>query len=259
MMPVQRGQNNRINDDEPEEIRLVSKKALLERLKEEYYLPNDMSRLLRRYLVGVYTGEYFRVRLVEIKHFQAELTPRQLKKAPILNNADAYAKLNAILREQGRPPLGYAAGTMPEESWFINVARFIDKQNVTGIFLVELPGAPQINSESQRMLDAKKAAEDYLLNDNHLLGNQIIYTQVREVWESQKRLTSKLRDVESALEALDAARARVTDEETKLQSKLMGAALTIFTVGNGRNADRIFLPEEDGPRFRLQIQEITTL
>lgn len=259
-MPIRHNADDIAHENEPAQVRDLTKKALYARLNNEWYIPECASRgVNRRYLVGVFTGEYFRVNTLEFKRFDAELTPAQKKKAPILNGADAVRKINKLLQETQRPILGFASNMIPEEIWFINVARYIDKQNLCGIFTEALPGAPGLDCESQIMAIAKRNAERFLLGDRNLLANKYIYAELKEVWEHQKKIAGKRIELQALAEHGRALELKINDDEAQIHARLLKASLTIFSHGNGvNNSDNIF-HEENGNAQRLQLNEITQL
>lgn len=76
MLPIRPNEREAIRLQEPEEIRDLTKKALHARLENEYYLPEQSARGVNRaYLVGIFTGQFYRVLLLDWKRFDAELTP----------------------------------------------------------------------------------------------------------------------------------------------------------------------------------------
>ena len=132
MMPVRRQVIELANPDEPEEIRMLTKSHIYDQLSNRLFLPDKHSKgVNRRYIVGVYTNEYFNVEEVVLKRFEIDLTPGHLKKAPFVSLPDLYTKVNQMLRELNRLPLGFPPGAIPEEKWLIRVTRYLDPHNVT--------------------------------------------------------------------------------------------------------------------------------
>lgn len=246
--------------DEPEETKHITKKALHTRLNNEFYIPDHTTRGVNRaYLVGVFLGAKWRVPLLEWKRFDAELTPAQKTKAPILCGSNAAAKINRFLEETNRPTLGFSPGLFPDEKWFINVARYIDKANVTGLFLHSLPNSPAPVCITSRMMSAKKNAEEYLLGQRNLLDRPNIYSQIKDVWEGQKKLVSKRMELQALVEHGRELEERIRDEEDKLNAKVLQASMTIFAYGNNiEHADQIF-HEENGGIHRNQVNQITEM
>lgn len=260
MMPVRRQVVELANPDEPEEIRMLTKGQLYDQLSNRLFLPDKNSKgVNRRYLVGLYTNEYFHVDEVFLKRFEIELTPGQLKKAPFVSLPDLYTKVNQMLRELNRPQLGFPPGAIPEEKWLIRVTRYLDPHNVTGAFLETIPDAPLQEFESQRMINAKRNAEAFLMGDNDLLANPTVFKEVKHIWEAQKRITAKQKDLEHHLRVVQDLQDRLAQDQLDLQASISKASLTVFTVGRGlADADQVF-HEENGNAYRLEVNEIRNL
>ena len=125
--------------------------------------------------------------------------------------------------------MGFPEGLYPDEKWFLGIARYIDKPSVTGIFLEPITDAVPFDCISTRMVRVKRSAEDYLMGERDLLGNTSIYNQVKEVWESQKRLVAKRMEVNSLLAHGRTVEQRLHEEEACLNSKVLNASMSIFT------------------------------
>jgi hypothetical protein len=109
------------------------------------------------------------------------------------------------------------------------------------------------------MMAAKKAAEEYLMGERDLLANSLIFNKVKEVWETQKRLTAKRIEIGALLAHGRDLEEKANSEEANLASRLTDTALAIFTHGNGvENADQIF-HEENGNAHRLQLNQISSM
>jgi hypothetical protein len=260
MMPVRRQVIELANPDEPEEIRMLTKGQLYDQLSNRFFLPDKNSKgVNRRYLVGVYTNEYFNVDEVFLKRFEIDLTPGQLKKAPFVSLPDLYTKVNQMLRELNRPQLGFPPGAIPEEKWLIRVTRYLDPHNVTGAFLETIPDAPAQDFESQRMIDAKRNAEAFLMGEHHLLDNPMVFKEIKHIWEAQKRITAKQKDLEHHQRVVQDLQVKLAQEQLDLQANISKAALTVLTVGRGLlDADQVF-HEENGNAYRLEVNEIRSL
>lgn len=259
-MPIRRHLAEIVDPGEPEEIRQLTKGQLFDQLSSRLYLPEKNSKgVNRRYLVGVYTNEFFNVETLVIKRFELDLTPGQLKKAPYVNLCDLYTKLSQVLTEMRRSPLGFAPGIVPEEKWLLRVTRYIDQQNITGTFFEAIPNAPAQETDSQRMITAKMNAERYLLGANDLLANPRVFAEIKAIWETQKKLTGRQKELEVHTQICQSLQAKITQDHLDLQSNVMKASMTVFAVGNQLNdADRVF-HEENGNAYRVQVNEITSL
>ena len=260
MMPVRRQVVELANPDEPEEIRMLTKSHIYDQLSNRLFLPDKHSKgVNRRYIVGVYTNEYFNVEEVVLKRFEIDLTPGHLKKAPFVSLPDLYTKVNQMLRELNRLPLGFPPGAIPEEKWLIRVTRYLDPHNVTGAFLQAIPNAPLQEFESQRMINAKRNAEAFLMGDNDLLANPMVFKEVKHIWEAQKRITAKQKDLEHHQRIIEDLQENLVQGQLDLQASISKASLTVFTVGRGlADADQVF-HEENGNAYRLEVNEIRSL
>lgn len=106
----------RVRTDEGPETRDREKKSLYEMVAKLYYLPPYGSRGINRdYLLKVYNGTVFRVNLIELKHFEVDLTPNQVKKLGVVNNGLLVKKINIILESKGKPNLGFDQYEPPEQ------------------------------------------------------------------------------------------------------------------------------------------------
>ena len=142
---------------EPPALKDLSRPKIYSLLAEDYYLPHKACRAITRdYLVGVYTGKYFRVKLEDLKKFTASLTPKLMKRIVHTTNQEVVEKVDALLKEHKLSPLGFKGGLLPDSEWLSQVARFIDPCNAADLF--DLPVCkPEEGKEidSNRVLMAK--------------------------------------------------------------------------------------------------------
>jgi hypothetical protein len=142
----------------------------------------------------------------------------------------------------------------------MSVARFIDRQNVTGLHLQALANQNQPETQTGRMVQAKRNAEDFLLGRDGLLEHRQVFNVVSELWESQKRVVGKENELELLQQQVELTTQKIADERATLRNALHQAAMTIYAFGhNLEENDRIFLEEEGGNQARLQIGEINNL
>ena len=101
--------------EEPE-TRHLDKRELYNMLAHRLYLPPLTSRgVTRDYLLKVHREQYFRVPLLELKHFEVELTPAMMKRVGLQNNALLMKKLNALLVSRKQKELGFETFDPPDE------------------------------------------------------------------------------------------------------------------------------------------------
>lgn len=98
------------------ETRNLEKKELYDLLAHKYYLPPYHSRgVTREYLLKVYRGQCYRVPLMELKHFEVELTTKMTKRVGVQNNGLLVRKLNILLESKNLHSLGFDEFDPPEQ------------------------------------------------------------------------------------------------------------------------------------------------
>jgi hypothetical protein len=254
MIGLQRPAQQALNNNEPPAIRGLSKHQLYLLLCETYMLPSiDSKGINRTYLVGVYSERNFRVPLLDYKRFEAELTPQQQKKTNLVN----------LLREKGRHPLGFPTFVIPEEAWLCKVARFVDRKNVMEFFGAELEPLQPVTIDSERVHQGRLAAHRYIFHNNNLLDNPRIFSCVKEISESYRKIISRRIDLEDAENTINLLRDRITEEEGQMKSALVKTATTIISIANDNfNPEEIYIEEDDrgnGQAHRQQLGEMTRL
>jgi hypothetical protein len=230
--------------DEPPSLKDLSKSKIYKQLAEEYYLPDKSCRAISRdYLVGVHTNKYFKVKLSDFKKFTADLTPRLMERTTHTTNQEMVEKLEALLKEYKHSPLGFKVGLLPDSEWLSLVARLIDPCNAADLF--KLPVCkPEEGKEidSNRVLMAKKAAEKKMLGDNGLLGKREVIVEVRELWESQKRLKSREQELETLKNRGRKLEEKVEKDKQEVEMKLIKTTETV--LGRLKRGEESLVQEE---------------
>ena len=79
------------NYEKPFSTNTITKKAMYSRLAETYYLPPLLSTgVNRKYLEKVQEGKVFRVEIIVLNKFLAELKPNQVRKSLFKCKFQAY-------------------------------------------------------------------------------------------------------------------------------------------------------------------------
>ena len=134
-------QYDRGADNEPAEIRQLTKSQLYKLLAAEWILPNKDSRgVTREYLAGVYQNQLFRVGRLELQQFEARLLFEDLARNSFFNMSVVLERLIALMTQLGLPPLGFNENVNPDETWVCRIARYIDQWNILRIFRRRVPG-----------------------------------------------------------------------------------------------------------------------
>ena len=243
--------------EEPAEIRNLTKKALHARLSEEYFLPANNARgVTRTYLVGVYTNRHYRIGLFDMQRFMAELTPQHMKKAPYINSNDVKAKVQVLLREHQMPELGYPNGVIPDEMWLLQMARMLDQTNSTSIFTMAIPNAEVPDILTHRMHTAKRNAEQIVLRRPGHMADPKVFREIEAIWNSQKRLTNKRREVLALQAMLQEATNKQDQEAGHLAAYLNEAAATIYLKSaQGRGNGNILEEDQQAQEARVRVKE----
>lgn len=257
MQPIKPERRQRGADDEPPETKDLTKKKLHERLSIDWFLPpNEARGVTRIYLVQVFRGQVFRVPLLEMQHFMADLHKDHMKKAPYINSLDAKIKVQALLRERNMPPLGYPDSVVPEEDWLFQVARKLDQNNSTAIFLKAIPNPAIGNNHSELMLRAKKNAERINILTPGYDKIPAFYSLLIEVWNAHKRATNKHREVQTLQWQLEQAMAKRDQEEVGLKAALNMAANDLYVRSTeDMQMERMYEDSQYGANMRFQVKE----
>lgn len=121
--------------NEPAEVRELSKAQLYSRVSQAYCIPDRACRATSRaYLVSVFTGTVFRVDRFNLLQFEARLQLDELVKNGSYNVTILIERLSLLLTQLGNLPLGFKVGAFPDEAWLMRVVRFVDPSNILGVF-----------------------------------------------------------------------------------------------------------------------------
>jgi hypothetical protein len=241
-------------DDEPLELRGISKNKVYDLLAERYCLPERESRAITRdYLLRVHSGKVLRIGLNEMGLFKAKITPKLMKRAKYVNGADAAAKLNSLLKERGEPELGFTREAMPDNDWLFHVARFLDPSNTAGLFQrpLQLPNDSKWNSE--KVLLAQKAAEETLLISNGLLGKRYLTDSLQEMSAADRSLSCKKRQLSRLGESIRKLTQKVQEEETQVEIMLSVASEAVLRELTGSEEERA---GEEGRKKMKRVKEV---
>jgi hypothetical protein len=255
MIPVK--PQNQIQQNEPEAIKPLPKAKIYCQLAEQFLLPKKSSRCITRdYLVGVYTGNFFRVSLSDINRFKIDITPALLKRMPFIDFSTIIAKLDALLVEQDQPKLGFTKGYMPDTDWLCNIARFIDPCNAACIFEHRVRDQNNAVTDSNKVLIAQKTAERMLLVDNNLLGKRHIMDSLYSLSEARRQLGSKERQLELLKERSIKLSEEIKNCKLIVENKLMATAL-IFRAEMSQEAELgdAGISEEEEQRRLKKVKE----
>lgn len=245
------------NQNEPEVIKALSKHSLYKMLSAKYFLPPRNSRgVSRTYLVGVYTHKYFRIEHIEMKRFMVELTPNLLKKTIHTTKAETHYKIEQLLRETGMKELGFKSGLIPDGVWLYQMARYIDQYNAADIFEYSLSNPINPNANSHKVLVAKKMAEKEEFMDRGIFKDKEIYSKIKELHDSHKRLVSRNLELDYLRKYAQMLMEKIETDKKIVETTLSNATLAVF---RHNQIGRQVRPERTWEDEREELRGLTEL
>lgn len=210
------------------------KKKLYKTLADRYFLPpRDSTGVTLRYLERVEHGTVFRVSLLTLKRFLAELTTSQLKTSVYTCKFEAYDKLNRLLAERGQPTLGFEDGLVPDGKWLFRVARYVDRADVCGLFEVALGPVGEGDTNTEKLYRAQNRAKKELLEDTGLGKRREISPYMDSLRLAHKRLISYQAEQANLLTYSQKLEKRVAEARQSVERVLGTASLAVYQVGKG--------------------------
>ena len=228
----------------------LNKKKLYADLSDQYFLPPFSSKGVSiPYLLDVQNDTVFRITHQDIKRFMFDVMPSQLKRALYTNKSEAYQKINQILIENKRKPLGFKEGVIPDGDWLYQVARIVDPCNTSGLFNESLKSPEECQDISSQVLVAKKRAEKKILLDENLMGKREVYESVKEICEVQKRLVSHQLKLDQMFVSGRKLAEKVEAEKVELKEKVRNAAIEV-RLAKRKNWNEEVMIEEESEEMR---------
>jgi hypothetical protein len=169
-----------------------NKYKLYMQLQEDFYLPPLRSKgVTKIYLQQAIDRSVFLVDRQRMARFLADLPPSKLAKVEHSSKLEIFLKLQTILAERKLKPLGFAEGVIPDGTWLLHVARFIDEENMSCIFRMDLKKVldSKTNSERVHLLQVKVAKE--LLEDTGLGKRSPVKRCIEELHRSYRKVMGR--------------------------------------------------------------------
>lgn len=174
----------------------LSKKKIYDRLQDQFYLPpKDSHGVTHAYLTQVDRRQVFVVGRQEMARFLADLEPSQLKRNPHCCKFEAFYKLRALLQERGLPGLGFDDDQIPDGSWLYSMLRFVDQENLSGVFVKQLKEVTETERNSERLFLLQVKVGRELLEVNELGKRQAVKDCLEELWLAKRKATGRLAEV----------------------------------------------------------------
>lgn len=126
---------DRARENEPPELRHLSKSKIHEDLSRQFFLPDKDSRCsTRQYLVNIHVNLVYRVTREELLNFEVGLTLEDRQKSSFFHIGILVRRADRLLTQLGLLPFGFPVGTQAEEDWCARVLRHLDQTNILGGF-----------------------------------------------------------------------------------------------------------------------------
>lgn len=214
------------------------KKTLYSQLSELYFLPpRDSTGVSKKYLDQVKKGRVFRVELKKMKRFLAELTPSQLKRSLYTCKFEAYSKIDKLLVEREMLGLGFEEGHVPDGAWLYNVARYLDRENLCGLFRVSLCEAGDGPTNTEKLYKAQRHAEKVLLADSGLGKRPEIKTNLDDLQQAHKRLVSRQAEQGNLAIYMMVIERQVDKDKESVERLLASSSLVVYQTGKRVSVD----------------------
>ena len=176
---------------EDSDTKSLDKRALYTMLTKTYYLPPFASRgITREYLLKVHRVQVFRVKSLDLRHFEVELTPEMSRRVGLLNNCFLVRKVNVLLNSRGQHGLGFDEYDPPEEAWLYRVVRYLDSTNILEFFEAAVDQEKPFVKGQSNMIQA--------VHQGRIIASKYFFRldQVRKdrkMWEQLKGLSTNYR------------------------------------------------------------------
>ena len=232
------GANDNIDGLELESTKGRTKNQLYKTVEEKYLIPAWTSKgVTREYLLRVLRDEFFRVEKRIISKFECDLAAKQLKHTGSQSCAFIVKKLNILLAEEGKKPLGFTEFDLPEQNWLYRIARYIDKENILELF--EEPVTPLSESffaskrRSFQIFEGRMFAYEHFFQKNQeLKSNKKFWEALRQISATYKDLAATQMNLEVLNHEVGQVRSRIAVITSNLEDQLSKAATTKVCLTN---------------------------
>jgi len=162
-------------------------------LQEHYYLPPLASKgVTKAYLQKAMAKSVLLVDRQRMARFLADLAPSQLAKVEFCSKIEMYTKLEKLLAEQKLKPLGFADGVIPDGAWLQHIVRFIDPQNLCGMFRTSLKPVVRSDTYSEKLYQVQTKVVRNLLGQSDLGKRSPVKRCIEELHRSYRKAVSRL-------------------------------------------------------------------
>jgi hypothetical protein len=217
----------------------LSKKKIYDRLQDQFYLPPRDSRgVTHSYLAQVDRREVFVVGRQEMARFLADLEPGQLKRTPHCCRFEAFFKLRVLLEERGLPQLGFDDDQIPDGSWLYSMLRFVDQENLSGVFIKRLKEVTPADRDTERLYLLQVKVGRELLEVNELGKRQAVKDSLEELWLAKRKATGRLAEVGAVSKYLERLERDSREARRDMLEALETATNVVYQAATGKSPDQ---------------------
>jgi hypothetical protein len=220
------------------DTRNLEKKELYDMLAHCFYLPPYQSRgVNREYLLRVHKAQCYRAPLMELKHFEVELTSKMTKRVGAQNNGLLVRKLNLLLRSRNMPDLGFDEYDPPEQCWLYRIARFLDQTNLTEFFDSPVIPEPEVSPSSHQISKVhygRIKASAYFFRLKEARSNKKLWDNLRIISDTYRNYLSQKLSIDVLRKELASSEQKLKDMEINLDDQISKCAFTYTSIENPR-------------------------
>jgi hypothetical protein len=169
-----------------------------------------------------------------------------------------YTKLEKLLAEQKLKPLGFADGVIPDGTWLQHIVRFIDPQNLCGMFRTSLKPVVRSDTYSEKLYQVQAKVVRTLLGQSDLGKRSPVKRCIEELHRSYRKAVSRLA-THAAVTRYKEKLEKQYDEDGREMDQMLENATTIVhhlireQRREGQERERQALPEKEEIREALKL------
>lgn len=212
----------------------LQKPELYEMVSERWFVPPVNSKgVTREYLLQVHRDQVFRVQVMQMKHFEVNLTPDMQRRASNINNSVLIKKLNVLLASTNRKPLGFTEFDIPDQAWLYRVARYIDTSSITEFFERPAQAEPTLSSNSStlsKIYHGRTAASVWFFRNSAVKQNRKLWEALKLISETYRASINNQMTLQILEHELNLTREKQIGLQTTLDDMVSKASLTYSAI-----------------------------
>jgi hypothetical protein len=169
-----------------------------------------------------------------------------------------YTKLEKLLAEQKLKPLGFADGVIPDGTWLQHIVRFIDPQNLCGMFRTSLKPVVRSDTYSEKLYQVQAKVVRNLLEPSGLGKRSPVKRCIEELHRSYRKSVSRLATHAAVTRYKEKLEKQHGEDGRELDQMLENATTIVHRLireqrREGQERERQGLPEKEEIREALKL------